>query len=139
MRLLCISWYASSASRRLSYSTKANLFALASICLDDRTGRTICWQRFLEREYRSVSSDHNFRKMNVRVDYDDCLWSRKGVGRGRDGTAVVSAWTTSSITGRDMRRVREGGRHDRSNKIVVQDIIVWMPKENRFETYRSNS
>lgn len=25
MRLLCISWYASSASRRLSYSTKANL------------------------------------------------------------------------------------------------------------------
>lgn len=61
IRLLCISWYASSASRRLSYSTKANLMDRINTLDDVPTTvqeLTACSRAYEAREYRNERDDH---------------------------------------------------------------------------------
>lgn len=56
IRLLCISWYASSASRRLSYSTNAKLIAVRKNYVESyemTSELTDDWMRYVAQECRS--------------------------------------------------------------------------------------
>jgi hypothetical protein len=65
MRLLCISWYASSASRRLSYSTKAKLLSVLammrkSLVYKGRQILTAGWWMSAELGCHNGQGDHTF-------------------------------------------------------------------------------
>lgn len=70
MRLLCISWYASSASRRSSYSTKANLgmhvrHRLLPITMMVKL--TVCCLRSEEPGYRNEPAGHSYMSNLVSI------------------------------------------------------------------------
>lgn len=119
MRLLCISWYASSASRRLSYSTKANLEQSAFRHCDgvSTTILTIDSTQYVELEYRSGPNVRTFNLLEFGGRrFLHCETARKK--RCRSGEQVSSVCKERALSRPGSREGERG--HVRFDGSVVR-------------------
>lgn len=123
MRLLCISWYASSASRRLSYSTNANL----DISLVTSGNGTI------SELFHLQTAGSSSRCWNVTSDKTPIPWILSE--SGEDGGRWTTATRRKGVVARcdRSRHVRLGGLYVRERKGASWGLRLSLVRSGRKE------